>query len=152
MDPADLQRRLEESVEQRIAEAGIQLRPGAQELLSFVNEAGLPCALVTSSDRARTEEVLDVLGREWFAATVTADDVERHKPDPLPYLTAAASLGVAAPDCLAIEDSLAGVRAAEAAGCTTIAVPQLQPIPAAPGRLILDSLYAVLAAELLTSS
>ncbi|WP_169734124.1 HAD family hydrolase [Hamadaea tsunoensis] len=139
-DYAEVKDLIGAAVEKEIAVAGIQLRPGARRLLDAVARTGLPCALVTSSDREKTEPALDVLGRSYFRVTVTADDVVRHKPDPLPYATAARLLGVAPERCLAVEDSLAGVHAAEAAGCRTIAVPQVQKIPAVPGRVILDSL------------
>ncbi|GHJ47834.1 hydrolase [Catellatospora sp. TT07R-123] len=134
---------LEAAVARRIEQSGIELRPGARRLLELLSAYGVPTALVTSSGRGDTERVLDVLGRGHFAVTVTADDVVRHKPDPLPYLTAARLLGVDPGRCVAVEDSLAGLAAAEAAGCTTVAVPCLQPIPAAPGRHVLASLDAL---------
>lgn len=134
---------IDDAVKGRIAEAGIRLRPGARRLLDDLTAAGMPCALVTSSGRADTEIILEVLGRDAFAYTVTADDVPRHKPDPLPYATAAALLGVDPSRCVAIEDSLAGLTAAEAAGCATVAVPHLRPIPEAPGRHVLTSLESV---------
>ncbi|MBV1854775.1 HAD family hydrolase [Catellatospora tritici] len=138
--PEELALLLEATVARRIEQAGIELRPGARRLLELLSAAGVPTALVTSSGRADTERVLEVLGRGHFAVTVTADDVARHKPDPLPYLTAARLLGVDPARCVAVEDSLAGLAAAEAAGCTTVGVPCLQPIPAAPRRHVLASL------------
>jgi HAD superfamily hydrolase (TIGR01509 family) len=140
---ADLDRRIDQAVKRKIAEVGVRLRPGARRLLDDLIAAGMPCALVTSSGRADTEIILDVLGRAAFAHTVTADDVPRHKPDPLPYASAAALLGVDPARCVAIEDSLAGLAAAEGAGCTTVAVPHLQDIPDAPGRNVLTSLEMV---------
>ena len=53
---------------------------------------------------------------------VTADDVEVGKPDPAPYLLAAARLGVDPARCLVVEDAPAGLAAAQAAGCSTLAV------------------------------
>ncbi|GAA1646045.1 HAD family hydrolase [Catellatospora bangladeshensis] len=140
---AELTVLIDEGVKRKVAQAGIVLRPGARALLDGLISAGMPCALVTSSGRADTELILDVLGRDAFAYTVTADDVPRHKPDPLPYATAAALLGAEPSRCVAVEDSLAGLAAAEAAGCATIAVPHLQPVPAAPGRLVLTSLEQI---------
>ncbi|MDB5448636.1 MAG: hydrolase, haloacid dehalogenase-like family, partial [Phenylobacterium sp.] len=49
----------------------------------------------------------------------------RHKPDPDPFLKAALAIGVAPQDCLALEDSHNGVRAAAAAGMMTVMVPDL---------------------------
>ena len=53
---------------------------------------------------------------------VTVDDVARGKPAPDPYLRAAELLGVAAADCLVIEDAPAGISAARAAGATVLGV------------------------------
>ena len=62
-----------------------------------------------------------------FNAVVTRDDVARGKPAPDSFVRAAALLGVAARDCLAIEDSPPGVRAAHAAGMQVIVVPDSLP-------------------------
>ena len=62
--------------------------------------------------------------------TVCGDDVSHSKPDPEPYLLAAAKVGADPRQCVALEDSPNGVAAAEAAGCVTVAVPSLVPHPA----------------------
>lgn len=98
--------------------------PGARELLAEVRAAGLPTALVTSTGRRLVEVALRTIGSENFDVVVTANDVTARKPDPMPYLTAAAALGVAAAACVAVEDSRAGVASALAAGCAVLAVPQ----------------------------
>ena len=54
---------------------------------------------------------------------VTQQDVERHKPDPEPYLRAAELLGLAPRQCAAVEDSPTGLASARAAGLLCIAVP-----------------------------
>jgi beta-phosphoglucomutase-like phosphatase (HAD superfamily) len=84
--------------------------------------------------------VLDAVGREHFAVTVAGDEVTRTKPDPEPYLTAAARLGAEPRRCVVLEDSPSGLAAAEAAGCVTVAVPSLVPVPPAPGRTVVSSL------------
>lgn len=104
-------------------------RPGALELLDELADAGVPCALVTMSWRPLAEAVLDQLPPDTFAAVVTGDDVAKGKPHPEPYRTAAARLGVDARDCVAIEDSPTGLRSAVAAGCRTVAVPNLVELP-----------------------
>ena len=63
---------------------------------------------------------------------VTGDQVEHGKPHPEPYLTAAADLGVAPEDCVAIEDSNTGATSAVAAGCTVAL--RAQPRPDAEGE------------------
>lgn len=118
-------------------------KPGARELLDAVAAAGLPAALVTSTFRELTEIALDFMGRAYFAATVCGDEIEHPKPAPDPYLRAAALLGVAAADSVAIEDSPLGIASAEAAGCRVLAVPSEVPINPAPTRTLIDSLRAV---------
>jgi HAD superfamily hydrolase (TIGR01509 family) len=113
--------------------------PGARELLAAVAEAAVPYALVTSSERPVMEAVLDRLNVT-FPVTVCGDDVSKSKPDPEPYLMAAAKLGADPRHCVALEDSPNGVAAAEAAGCLMIAVPSIVDIPAENGRLVVTSL------------
>jgi HAD superfamily hydrolase (TIGR01509 family) len=116
--------------------------PGARELLAEVSAAGVPHALVTSSERPIMDAVLARLGVA-FDATVCADDVIRGKPDPEPYLRAAGLLGADPRSCVALEDSPNGVASAEAAGCRLIAVPSLVPILPGPGRVVAGSLSEV---------
>jgi HAD superfamily hydrolase (TIGR01509 family) len=122
-------------------------RPGARELLAEVSAAGVPHALVTSSERPIMDAVLLRLGVA-FDATVCADDVAHGKPDPEPYLRAAELLGADPPSCVALEDSPNGVASAEAAGCRLVAVPSLVPILPTPGRLVTASLSQVSLATL----
>ncbi|MFE5964406.1 HAD-IA family hydrolase [Streptomyces sp. NPDC056463] len=121
-------------------EAETTVLPGARELLGTLGDMGIPVALVTASPRAVVESVLKVLGAESFQVTVTADDTDRTKPHPEPYLSAARALGVDPAGCLAVEDSPAGIAAAEAAGCRVAAVPSLVPVEAGPGRRVLTGL------------
>jgi HAD superfamily hydrolase (TIGR01509 family) len=116
--------------------------PGALQLLGEVAAAGVPHALVTSSERVIMEAVLRQL-KVSFPVTVCGEDVAATKPDPAPYLLAAARLGADPRRCAALEDSPNGVAAAEAAGCLTVAVPNLVPIPAADGRVVVASLTEV---------
>ncbi|WP_219520102.1 HAD family hydrolase [Nonomuraea ceibae] len=127
---------------------GVEVMPGASELLDALRDEGVPVALVTSSLREIADAVLKAVGRDRFDAIVTADDVTRTKPDPEPYLTAARLLGVEPVRCVVLEDSPNGVAAGTAAGCTVVAVPSLLPIDPAPGRLVVSSLTEVTPADL----
>ncbi len=98
-------------------------QPGARELVSAVRAAGLKTALVTATGRPITEVMLDTMGRHNFDVTITNDDVSRGKPNPEPYRLAAAKLGVAIGDCVAVEDSPVGIASAVGAGCAVLAVP-----------------------------
>jgi HAD superfamily hydrolase (TIGR01509 family) len=97
--------------------------PGVIDALRDARAAGLRIALATSSQREAADALLERDGfRGAFDAVVTADDIERSKPDPQIFLLAAERLGVPADRCLVFEDSLAGLRAAAAAGMSSIAV------------------------------
>jgi HAD superfamily hydrolase (TIGR01509 family) len=118
--------------------------PGARELLAALHAAGVPVALVSSSYRGLVDAVL-AQGVGPFTTTVAGDEVVLGKPDPEPYLTAAARLGVAPEQCVVLEDSPAGVASGEAAGCAVVAVPSVAGVELAPGprRLVVPSLTAV---------
>ncbi len=104
----------------RAVEAGL---PGAVELVHGLREIGLPLAVASSSHRTNVETCLDRLGiLDAFAVIVAGNDITHGKPLPDIYLRAAGLLGVAARDCLAIEDAPAGIKAARAAGMTCWAV------------------------------
>ena len=118
-------------------------------LLDEVRAAGLPHALVTSSEPAIVDAILSRLGTEAFGVIVCAADVARTKPDPEGYLLAAAKLGVEPQFSIALEDSTNSVpAAAEAAGYRAVAVPSVLPVPGRPGRVVLSSLAGVTLADL----
>ena len=123
-------------------------RPGARELLADLRTHGVPCALVTMSWQRFVEPILARLPADTFSTVVTGDRVEFGKPHPEPYLTAAAELGVAPQDCVAIEDSNTGAKSAVAAGCTVLCVPHHVPILEGEGRVFAESLAGVDAAGL----
>lgn len=129
----------------------VPVLPGALELIAEVQAAGLPYALVTSSEPEIVDGVLAKLDVE-FPVIVCAADVSHAKPDPEGYLLAAAKLGVEPQQAIALEDSINGVRAAEAAGYRTVAVPSVVPVPHLPGRLVIDTLAGVTLAQLATSA
>ena len=126
-------------IAEQVRDHGVRVQPGARELLAEVAAAGLPRALVTSSQRRFMNAVLARTGLR-FDALVCAEDVGVTKPDPEPYLLAAKLLDVDPVRCFALEDSPNGVASAEAAGCRVIAVPSLVPIGPAPGRTVVRSL------------
>ena len=146
---AEVVDRLMHGVMRRV-ERDVPWRPGALELLVALREAGVPNALVTMSWRPFTDLVLRLVPPGSFEIVVPGDAVEHGKPHPEPYLTAAGLLGVAVADCVAIEDSPAGVRSAVAAGVPTIAVPHVVPVPRMAGAVQLPSLRGVMPQDLLT--
>jgi HAD superfamily hydrolase (TIGR01509 family) len=131
----------------RVRAGRVVIRPGASELVAEMAASGLPYALVTSSQRAFAEAVLEATGLP-FPLTVCAEDTGATKPAPDPYLIGAKLLDADPERCVALEDSPNGVASATAAGCRVIAVPSLVAIPPAPGRLVVGSLTEVSLATL----
>ena len=123
--------------------AGVPLQPGAKRLIGELTDAGVPLALVTSSQRQHMDAVLAMVGPGTFDATVCAADVTQVKPHPEPYLTASARLGVDPAHCVVLEDSLNGTLAGEAAGCAVVTVPSIAPVPDGPRRTVVASLTDV---------
>ncbi|GBR09325.1 HAD family hydrolase [Asaia siamensis] len=120
---------------------GLILKQGVEPLLDYLDARKLPRAIATSSSRLRTETHLRHVGiYERFDAIITRDDVTRGKPDPEPYLRAAAAIGIEPAYCLAIEDSHNGARAAHAAGIRVIVVPDLM----APNEEIISKAHAIM--------
>jgi HAD superfamily hydrolase (TIGR01509 family) len=106
--------------------AGVPVKPGAREFIGELRERGIPAAVATSSRNPHAQHHLGAAGLlDLFETVVTRDDVVNPKPHPEPYLTAARRLGIDPLQCLALEDSHAGVRAAHAAGMQTVMVPDL---------------------------
>ena len=105
-------------------------------------------ALVTNTQRALTDRALNSIGRQYFSATVCADEVPAGKPAPDLYLRAAALLKLQPADCLAIEDSVTGTAAAETAGCPVLVVPNDVAVPTGPRRYRTNSLADVDVADL----
>lgn len=119
---------------------GLPWRPGAQELLASIHDAGIPTALVTNTGRRLTDLALRTIGTRWFAATVCGDEVTHGKPAPDVYLRAAELLGVPAQECVAVEDSPTGAAAADTAGAVVLVVPCEVPVPDGPRRARRDTL------------
>ena len=119
-----LRNRRIELMEAFIAEHGIEEKKGIRELLACLKEKGIPCAITSSSSIPLIRRHLGDLGLlDGFTALCSGKDVPRGKPAPDIYLHGAATLGIAPEDCLAIEDSPAGIEAAWRAGCMAGIVP-----------------------------
>jgi HAD superfamily hydrolase (TIGR01509 family) len=144
----------EQIIEQLTDEVTAQLkqeilwRPGAKELLLLLRKNKVKTALVTMSMHRMAKEVVDSIGFDAFDVIVAGDDVIHGKPHPEPYLKAAELLGVNPKDCVAFEDSISGLRSAEAAGTKAVGVRNIVEIPAQPGRIIWTTLEGVGMSEL----
>ncbi|NUT43860.1 MAG: HAD family phosphatase [Thermoactinospora sp.] len=120
-DAAPVAARLGEEFDLRVA-AGVELLPGALELLAELGQAGIPTALVSASPRSVVDRVLPLLDGHEFKTTVADGETVRGKPHADPYVEAVARLGVVAARCVAVEDSPTGIAAARAAGCRVFEV------------------------------
>lgn len=108
---------------------GIEAKPGIRELLDYLQEVGISAAIATSSPIKRVEEYLKPLGLlDRFDRIITGYDVPKGKPEPDIYLAGAAALNLQPEECIALEDSDAGILSAYRARCLPVMVPD-QDIP-----------------------
>lgn len=144
----------EQIIEQLTDEVTAQLkkkifwRPGAKELLLLLRKKKVKTALVTMSMHRMARQVVDSIGFDAFDVIVAGDDVLHGKPHPEAYLKAAELLGVKAEECVAFEDSLSGLRSAEAAGTRAVGIKNVVEIPAQAGRILWPTLEGVSMADL----
>lgn len=119
---------------------GIEAKPGAHELLTYLKKNGIKTALATATPAAKAKEYLGSVGLlEYFDVVTSVREVKRGKPAPDVYLHAAKLLGLEPGECIALEDSPNGIRSASSAGCLTVMVPDLDE----PNAEIFPLLYAV---------
>jgi HAD superfamily hydrolase (TIGR01509 family) len=110
------------------AASGIQRKAGLLDLLAFLERRRVPIAVATSTEADDAAFCLDAAGlAERFAVIVTGDQVARGKPAPDIYLEAARRLEVDPEQCVALEDSEAGILAAHQAGMLPLLIPDGAP-------------------------
>ena len=117
----EVRRRL---VAERLEKYGLEKKPGIDEILAFLHERKIKSAVATATP---IELALQYLGRigvkDQFDRIVSAKQVAHGKPAPDVYLYACGQIGEDPADCVAVEDSPNGIRAAYAAGCRPVMVP-----------------------------
>lgn len=117
-----------EMMEAQLRIDGLQLRPGAVEILTELKERGIPAVVVTASPIERTERYLTEVGiLQYFDRIISATQVAEGKPSPDVYLLASKEVGFPTEECLAVEDSPNGVMSAYRAGCKVVMVPDQTP-------------------------
>lgn len=130
-DPSEVQKMSDEKevyYRKIVADRGIPTVEGVREFLAKLRDAGVPCAIGSSTPRENLEQALEKLGlSEYFAAAATMEDVARGKPAPDVFLCAAEKIGVPPRKCVVFEDSEAGIDAAIAARMKSVAVATTHP-------------------------
>jgi HAD superfamily hydrolase (TIGR01509 family) len=128
---------------EKIVEAeGLDVLPGAVELVRRLS-ARMPSTIVSGSSRAEIAMCLRALGvSECFPWFIGAEDTSRGKPFPDGYLLASSKLAIAPAECLVLEDSAAGIRAARAAGmmCVAVRAGNFAGQPQDEAHLVIDTL------------
>ncbi len=112
-----------------IAEGVVPFKPGAIDLITYLNEHDFPICLATSSGMEKIRSAFNSHGREVpFKYIVTGEEVSRSKPDPEIFLKAAAKMLLPIEECLVVEDSYQGIQAAISCNSIPCMVPDiLQP-------------------------
>jgi sugar-phosphatase len=123
LDAEEETRRIEE---REANDASVVVMPGAVALLKTLPRDRW--GIVTSGGRELATTRIRALHLPEPKVLVTADDVVRGKPDPLPYLEGARLLGLNPKDCVVFEDAPAGIRAAKGAGMTVVSMPSTYPV------------------------
>ena len=98
--------------------------PGVIDFLDELKAANIPCAIVTSSTRAKMERLHSLHPELWqyFTAIVDGEMVTRPKPDPECYVKGASLIGIRPGRCVVFEDSINGIKAGKAAGSYLVAL------------------------------
>ena len=107
----------------------IDLMPGVREILQFFKDNGIKMSVASSSPKEIIKINLTRVGiADYFDEFVSGEEVENGKPEPDIFLRAAKLIAISPEECYAFEDSLNGIRAAAAAGCAAIMIPdQVEP-------------------------
>lgn len=149
IDYALVREKRKQIMEDIIAREGIQLKPGAAELVKYLKSAGCTVAIATATDEERTDRYLSQTGLPLssFDRFISATMVKKGKPAPDIYLYACEQLGVSPGECYAVEDAPNGILSAARAGCKVLMVPdQTQPGAELTSYLTakFDSLYDII--------
>ena len=124
----EVRARRTELINAHIEKNGIDLKKGLFELLNWLKDHGVKLAVATATPRERATLYLRRINAlDLFDTVVCGDMIANGKPDPDIYLTAARELDLPPEQCAAFEDSPNGIKAAHAAGCHAIMIPDMTP-------------------------
>lgn len=130
-DPAEIRRlslRKEALYREIVVAEGTAPLPGVREFLDRLADAGVPCAIGSSTHRENIDTILALIGLgDRFAHIVTAEDVGHGKPDPEVFLKGAAGIGREPAECIVFEDAITGLEAARRGGMRAVGVATTHP-------------------------
>ena len=107
-----------------VSKYGVETKPGAEDVLKYISERRIPCALATATPYERAKDMLSSVGLfKYFDKIACAYMVKHGKPKPDVYIYACGMLGLSPMDCMAVEDSPNGIMSAYEAGCKTVMIP-----------------------------
>lgn len=113
-------------MEDYVEKNGVPFKPGLMELLAYLKARDYKMAVATSTPEVQARYLLQKAGvLPYFIDIVCGDMIEHGKPEPEIYLKACGAIGMAPVDCMALEDSPAGILAAYRAGMTPVMIPDL---------------------------
>lgn len=130
LDETAVRRQFDSTYEEILANAAITVQDGIMEIVRTAQKNNMKLGLCTTSTRHHVDVIFSRIKHNsfdphlLFAAVVTGDSVTFKKPHPEPYLNTTKKLCERPKDCLVIEDSVAGLQSAKAAGCFCVALRQ----------------------------
>lgn len=126
--------------------SSVSVRPNAPQTIKKLHSLGIRQAAVSNSARFIVDSNLSLLHcSSEIEFSLSIDDVERGKPDPLPYRMACSRLGVDATNAVVVEDSPSGLASASAAGAKCIAyrTAEFPKLGASHSCLVIENLFDV---------
>lgn len=122
-----LSRKTRDDIHKHAKANGMPIKKGIIELLSFLKDNKIPCVVASSSPVKYVDEYLVLSNlRNYFNFIIGGDMITNSKPDPEIFLAAATKANISACDCLVLEDSENGIRAACAANMQSICIPDMK--------------------------
>lgn len=120
----EMQMKLREEFNERLAEGGMPIKPGVYLMLEYLKANRYPMGLASSSSRRSvTHHLVEANMTEYFSVVVCGDMVEKGKPEPDIYLKTLDMMNLRGKNVIAFEDSPNGLKAATAAGIKAIMIP-----------------------------
>jgi len=143
--------RKEELYREILRRDGIEALPGVKDFLKAARVVGIPASVGSSTPRKNIDTVIEMAGLEGlFDAIVSADDVQRGKPDPEVFLKGAAKLNRKPERCVVFEDAFVGIQAGKSGGMKVVGIASTHPIEKlTEADFALDNLKGVSPLELL---